>query len=767
MKESPNTPPGVTDWLERALSLPEPEREQFARSAPVVIRDELLDALSTYIQASTYLDRLARDLHLPSATTVTTPRPHLVGSQLAHFRILDHIGDGGMGAVYRAEDTRLGRTVALKLLTGIDAPGRERFLREAQSASALDHPNICTIYEIGEEGGNAWISMACYEGTTLRGLIDRGPLDIESAIDIAQQAARGLGAAHAKGIVHRDIKPENLMVLPDGRVVVLDFGLAKGAAHATMTQVGTVMGTAAYMSPEQASGRAVDHRSDIWSLGSVLYEMLAGERPFPGAYPQAILYGVMNTDPEPLSGRRAGLPMQLVEIVDRTLQKDPGDRFQALQDMVDAIAAVRSRAAAQSEARGRVAAEPATPSGSSAPVGNGAATAHADADGASSSQTDAGVLHLLCVDDEPELELLMQQRFRKKIRSGEWKFVFALDGQDALNKLEAHPETGVILTDLNMPRMDGLTLLSRLAALERPLRTVVVSAYGDLEKIRTAMNRGAFDFVTKPIDFKDLETTIDKAASDLETYRRALRGQNQAVSIHQELDVARRIQDATMPVSFPDGTFGFSSPAGEINSTFYDAFDVGSGRTALILGEVRGRGVTSTLLLTMGQTFLKGLLQQGVELSRAVGMLNHMLFADDLPAVSLQLVATIVDTSSGGVSWLSAGHEAPWILRASGDVDKLEGNGPPIWEDTDSMWSVQAATLGVADALVLPSAGCVRTTNPGGQPFAVERLAATLRETTDARPTAIIRSVLRAVTEHAGSAPQREDLTLVAMQRGV
>ncbi len=752
----------ISEWIEQALERPEADRPSFIENAPSHIAHDLRNALSSYIQASAYLDGLARDLHLPSATTVTTPHLHLVGSDLAHFRILDHIGDGGMGAVYRAEDTRLGRTVALKLLTGVDAPGRERFLREAQSASALDHPNICTIYEIGEDDGNAWIAMACYEGNTLRALIDRGPLDVESAMDIAQQAACGLSAAHARGIVHRDIKPENLMVLPDGRLVILDFGLAKGAAHATMTQIGTVMGTAAYMSPEQASGQPVDHRTDIWSLGSVFYEMLAGERPFPGAYPQAILYGIMNTDPEPLSGRRSGLPLQLVEIVDRMLQKAPGDRFSNLQEMMDAVAAVRSRAAARSEVRGRVAAEPAgaEPAGAE-PAGAEPAAA---GDGAPAAG-DPGVLHLLCVDDEPELELLMQQRFRRKIRAGEWKFTFALDGQDALNKLEEHPETGVILTDLNMPRMDGLTLLSRLAALERPLRTVVVSAYGDLEKIRTAMNRGAFDFVTKPIDFKDLETTIDKAATDLDAYRRALRGQNQAVSIHQELDVARRIQDATMPISFPRNTFGFSSPAGEINSTFYDAFDVAGDRVGLILGEVRGRSVTSTLLLAMGQTFLKGLIQQGIELSRAVQMLNQMLFADDLPSLSLQLVAAIVDPATGVVNVINAGHQEPWILGASGHVDMIGAGGPPIWQATDGAWSVQTATLEAGDALILCSGGCARVPDTGGQPFSVERLAATLRETTDARPTALIRSVLRAASEHRGSAPQREDLTLVAMQR--
>jgi serine/threonine protein kinase/serine phosphatase RsbU (regulator of sigma subunit) len=760
----------LEDWLVEAVECPASERDAFVLSAPADLRDDLNAALSSYMDATGYFDALAQKLRLPTTTTryrSLLPLPEmLAGTTIAHYRILSHIGDGGMGAVYRAEDTRLGRTVALKFLGGVDGPARDRFVREAQSASALDHPNICTIFEIGDADGRAYISMACYEGQTLRSLIDRGPLDVDSTIDIIRQTASGLAAAHAKGIVHRDIKPENLMILPDGRVIILDFGLAKGQTDATVTQEGTVMGTAAYMSPEQATGRVVDFRSDIWSLGAVLYEMLAGDRPFPGAYPQAVLYGILNADPEPLSGRRAGLPLQLVEIVDRMLQKEPDNRFSRLQEVMDALQAVRSRAAAKSQARERVAgAAPSEPAASDS--------------GASSPallDSEPDVLHLLCVDDEPELELLMQQRFRKNIRTGAWKFVFALDGQDALNKLEQHPEIGVILTDLNMPRMDGLTLLSRLSELDRPLRTVVVSAYGDLEKIRTAMNRGAFDFVTKPIDFADLETTVDKAAADLAAYRRALRGQNQAVSIQQEMDVARRIQDATLPVSFPDGAFGFSSPAGEINSTFYDAFDLPDGRVGLVTGEVQGRGVTSTLLLAMGQTFMKGLLQQGVEPATAVGMLNSMLFADDLPNVALHLLVVVVSRKDGAMTIVNADHLPPFLLSADGDIQVLDGSssgagsgsgvtGPAVWAGTASEWTPGAATLPAGGTIVLPSRGCVRAIGESGHPFSVERLAATLREAPDSRPTAVIRSVLRAVGDHVGDAPMREDLTLVAMQR--
>lgn len=747
----------LDDWISEITALDPSQRDDAIRGAPAEWQDDLRDAVSSYIQASGFFEQLARDLHLPSAPTVIPSNSALVGTTLAQYRIIEPIGEGGMGAVYRAEDTRLGRTVALKLLPssmGADSRAQERFLREAQSASSLDHPNICTIFEIGNTDGRAWIAMACYEGSTLRHLMERGPMDVDSALDIVLQIASGLGAAHARGVVHRDVKPENVIVLPDGLVKILDFGLAKGADDATVTQEGTMLGTAGYMSPEQASGRKADHRTDVWAVGVMLYEMLAGERPFPGAYPQAVLYGILNADPESLSGRRSGLPLALVEVVERLLQKDPDHRFAGMQDVTAALEAVRSRAAAKSEVRERI-------QGIAGP----ALRAESDGDSGGTAPPDDDVLYLMCVDDEPELELLMQQRFRKKIRAGEWQFVFALDGQDALTKLEAHPEIGVILTDLNMPRMDGLTLLGRLSEMDRPLRTVVVSAYGDLEKIRTAMNRGAYDFVTKPIDFKDLEVTIDKAAADLATYRRALRGQQQAVSIHQEMDVARRIQDAILPVSFPEGTFGFSSPAGEINATFYDAFSIDDDRVGLIVGEVHGRTVTSTLLLAMGQTFVKGLLQQGVAPVKAVGMLNRMLFADDLPNVALNLGVAVANRASGDTVVVNAGLDAVMVLRAGGSVEPLTASGASVWSETDSEWDEMAVSMAPGDALVLASRGCVRALGENGQPFSAERLAATLRELEDTRPTAIIRSVLRSVGDHVGSAVMRDDQTLVAMRR--
>ncbi len=203
-------------------------------------------------------------------------------SQLGPYRIVSQLGQGGMGVVYQAHDPRLDRHVAIKLLPPNltrDEIAKQRFLQEAKAASALDHPNICTIFEINETGdGQLYLVMARYEGETLKERISKGPLSLNDAIDIATQVGNGLAKAHAAGIVHRDIKPANLMVTADGTVKILDFGLAKLTGTEGMTQTGTTVGTVAYMSPEQAKGQEVDHRTDIWSLGVVLYEMLAGQR---------------------------------------------------------------------------------------------------------------------------------------------------------------------------------------------------------------------------------------------------------------------------------------------------------------------------------------------------------------------------------------------------------------------------------------------------------------------------------------------------------
>jgi TolB-like protein len=276
----------------------------------------------------------------------------LIGKTVSHYKIISKLGEGGMGVVYEAEDSKLRRTVALKFLPAelaTDTTARTRFLREARAASALQHHNICTIHHIDEtDDGRVFICMECYDGEILRDRIARGRLAVSEARDLVAQAAQGLASAHARGIVHRDIKPANLVVTADGVVKVLDFGLATVSGGTRVTRTGTTVGTVAYMSPEQATGRDVDHRSDIWSLGVVLYEMLAGEVPFRADYEQAVLYKIINEDPPPLASLHGDIPAGLAAVVEKTLEKDPSRRYQEISELLAALDPVAAEPAGQS-----------------------------------------------------------------------------------------------------------------------------------------------------------------------------------------------------------------------------------------------------------------------------------------------------------------------------------------------------------------------------------------------------------------------------------
>ena len=261
----------------------------------------------------------------------------MTGQTISHFKVLDKLGGGGMGVVYLAEDVELDRKVALKFLPthlSTDQDANARFVLEAKAASALNHPNVCTIHEIGHtEEGQTFIAMAFYEGETLKKKLEAGALPIQKSADIARQVALGLAKAHEKGIVHRDIKPANIMVTDDGRTVILDFGLAKLAGTLGLTQPGSTVGTTHYMSPEQILGADIDQRTDIWSLGVMLYEMLAGQRPFEGEYEQAAFYAITNSDPIPLQH----VSKDLEEIVTGCLTKDPAERTSDAKSLAEQL----------------------------------------------------------------------------------------------------------------------------------------------------------------------------------------------------------------------------------------------------------------------------------------------------------------------------------------------------------------------------------------------------------------------------------------------
>ncbi|MGE3277506.1 MAG: protein kinase [Vicinamibacterales bacterium] len=271
----------------------------------------------------------------------------MVGRTISHYRILASLGSGGMGVVYEAEDTRLGRKVALKLLADeacCDAASMERFLREARIVSSLNHPHICTLHDIGEAGGQQFMVMELLDGESLKERIARGPLRMDDVLELGAQIADALDAAHAQGVVHRDIKPANLFVTRRGHAKVLDFGVAKlgrdrGAdlevtmAGDEMTRTGSAVGTVAYMSPEQARGEDIDARSDLFSLGIVLYEMATGRQPFPGATPAVVFEGLLTRTPPPPSSLNADVPPEFDRIVAKALEKDRETRYQSAADL--------------------------------------------------------------------------------------------------------------------------------------------------------------------------------------------------------------------------------------------------------------------------------------------------------------------------------------------------------------------------------------------------------------------------------------------------
>jgi len=261
----------------------------------------------------------------------------MIGSTISHYKILEKLGEGGMGVVYLAEDTKLGRRVALKLLPADwtrNPDSRTRFLHEAQTAAALNHPNVCTIHEVDEADGQVFLAMEHIEGENLRKRLTRGPMKIADVIATGLEVGQGLAAAAARGIVHRDIKPGNVMLTQEGHAKILDFGLALAPERTRLTMEGRTTGTVSYMSPEQSLGEAVDHRTDIWSLGVMLYEMLTGRRPFEGEHEQAVIRSIIDDEPEPPTGLRTGIPLALERIVVKAMAKRPEERYQHIDDLL-------------------------------------------------------------------------------------------------------------------------------------------------------------------------------------------------------------------------------------------------------------------------------------------------------------------------------------------------------------------------------------------------------------------------------------------------
>jgi serine/threonine protein kinase/tetratricopeptide (TPR) repeat protein len=362
----------IEEIFHSALAQPQDEIGAFLDTAcagDALLRIKVTELLASHRRAGSFIETPAVGF---AAKALESAIPDvLIGQRFGHYQLLGRIGAGGMGEVYLATDLTAGRKAAVKLLPSRftdDAERLKRFAREARAVVALNHPNILTIYEIGEDRSTHYIASELIEGENLRQRLERGPMATEEALDVASQVASALVAAHEAGIVHRDIKPENIMLRPDGYVKVLDFGVAKLAEQelpSTMpakeamslveTQLGSIFGTTRYMSPEQVLGQAVDKRTDIWSLGAVLYELVAGRAPFSGETAGAVMKAILETEPPAFTNHGGKIPAELEQIIQRTLCKKRDERYQSAGELLDALKGARRHMELSTESQSLVA----------------------------------------------------------------------------------------------------------------------------------------------------------------------------------------------------------------------------------------------------------------------------------------------------------------------------------------------------------------------------------------------------------------------------
>lgn len=378
---------------------------------------------------------------------------------------------------------------------------------------------------------------------------------------------------------------------------------------------------------------------------------------------------------------------------------------------------------------------------------------------------------ILVVDDEPDVEPLVLQRMRRQIRAGKYSFVFAQNGIEALEKLREDSQIDMVLSDINMPRMDGLTLLEQIPNVDPDLRAVIISAYGDMKNIRTAMNRGAFDFVTKPIDFEDLEVTIERTLSNIEEWKEALSSRDKLVALQNELEVASSIQQSILPTQFPQSkgyqVFGSMEPARSVGGDFYDVMHLENGRVGLAIADVSDKGVPAALFMMSTRTLLKGAAIGNSNPSDVLREVNDLLNAENDAAMFVTVLYAVYDPETRVLTYANGGHNPPLIVHADGSSDLLPLTGgialglvPELEFDQDSL------TIAPGDSVVLYTDGVTEAMNAEAEEFGNERL---LRVFSDGPPESSKEAntaVLNAVSDFVGETPQSDDITCLTLYLG-
>ncbi len=380
---------------------------------------------------------------------------------------------------------------------------------------------------------------------------------------------------------------------------------------------------------------------------------------------------------------------------------------------------------------------------------------------------------MMVVDDEVDLEPMIRQKFRRQIRSGEYDFVFAHNGLEALTKLIEHPDIGIILSDINMPEMDGLTLLLKLKELKNPsLKTVVVSAYGDMENIRTAMNRGAFDFLTKPINFQDLELTINKTIDELALQRKALIEHDQLISIQRDLNVAREIQKGILPQVFPpypDRTefdiFASMVAAKEVGGDFYDFFMIDNDRLGFVIGDVSGKGIPAAIFMAVSRTLIRATGLKGMSAGECLFFVNNLLCNESVSCMFVTVFYGILNTKTGELEYANAGHNPPYILKNSGGIQMLESTGDivlGVFED--KQFATKNIQLQPQDGVLLFTDGVTEAFNLKNEVYGEPRLEQLIATFKDFTAEMAVNAIVADVDNFAHGATQSDDITMLFLK---
>ena len=380
---------------------------------------------------------------------------------------------------------------------------------------------------------------------------------------------------------------------------------------------------------------------------------------------------------------------------------------------------------------------------------------------------------ILVVDDEADLEVLIRQKFRKQIRDKEYDFTFAQNGVEALSKIADQPDIGLVLSDINMPEMDGLTLLHRINELKNPvLKAIIVSAYGDMDNIRVAMNRGAFDFLTKPIDFNDLETTIAKTLEQLAVLRQATTDREQLLSVRNDLNTAARIQQSILPQTFPpfpDRTefdiYARMTPAKEVGGDFYDFFFIDHDRLAFVIGDVSGKGVPAAIFMAVSRTLLKAIATQVVNPGESLRRINSMLIPESGGRMFVTIFYGVLNTRTGEVQFSFGGHNPPYIKRKEGPVERLNHESGFLLGMLDDMeYDVHKIVLHPGDTMLLYTDGVTEAMNGREKLFEESRLESSLQRLNGAPLKEMLEGINADLMQFADGAPQADDITMLALQ---